>query len=114
MKRIAALCVTFAVLCMTSGLALLHCPFLVASDSSCCHRQVGHPKCPLSKSFDTCPYLALDAKVGTVDGKTIIAGALPLPVSVAHASVHDSTEVALVDWIAADVDLHLRNRVLLI
>jgi hypothetical protein len=47
---------------------LLNCPFLLAESSQrpCCPGEIPSNKCPLSKSFDTCPYVLSEAKIGLV------------------------------------------------
>jgi hypothetical protein len=54
-----------------SGVLLLNCPFLRSepSHSSCCPRDVP-AKCPLSKNFDTCPYVMTEAKIGFAENKS--------------------------------------------
>jgi hypothetical protein len=109
-----ACCVAFAILGMASGLALIYCPFLASSDHpSCCHNKYASKKCPLSNSFETCPYVPLDAKMGRANTK--VAGTPPpaIDLDVPVFSLR-SIETAPVAWIPSLTDLHIRIRVLLI
>jgi hypothetical protein len=63
-RTAVAYCVTIALLGMASEVALLHCPFLVASKHPpCCPAPNTPKKCPLSPSFETFPYRASDGKI---------------------------------------------------
>ena len=113
MRAAVAYCVAFAVLAMASGLALINCPFLVSSGhSSCCHNKYAPKKCPLSNSFDTCPYVPLDSKDTQPDAGLDTAH-LILPQNVL---LHSSLRLAgqPVAWTPSLSDLHIRIRVLLI
>lgn len=114
MRVAIACCVAFALLGMASGLALVNCPFLVSSDHpSCCHNKYAPKKCPLSNSFETCPYVPLDAKIDHGDAK--LTGTPPpaigLDLPVVSVGSMETTPVA---WIPSLTDLHIRIRVLLI
>jgi hypothetical protein len=109
-----ACCMAFALLGMASGLALINCPFLVSSDhASCCHNKYAPKKCPLSNSFETCPYVPLDAKME--HGNAKLAGTPP-PANHLDVVVFSlaTIEIVPVAWTPSLTDLHIRNRVLLI
>jgi len=98
---------------MASGLALINCPFLVSADHpSCCHNKYAPKKCPLSNSFETCPYVPLDSKDQQPD-TSIDTSHVILPLSILLDSFLrlDRLPVA---WTPSLTDLHIRIRVLLV
>jgi hypothetical protein len=98
---------------MASEVALLHCPFLVAPEHPCCPAPITPKKCPLSTSFDTCPYVARDSKIEQTEIRTL--GTPPPAIGLAVALVPSSRfEGELTVWAPSLTDLHIRIRVLLI
>ena len=108
-----ACCVAFALLGMASGLALINCPFIISSDHpSCCHNRYAPKKCPLSNSFETCPYVPLDSKDTQPDASLDAAHVvLPLNALLFPPLRMESRPVA---WSPSLTDLHIRIRVLLV
>jgi hypothetical protein len=98
---------------MASGLALINCPFVVSKDHpSCCHSKYSPKKCPLSNSFNTCPYVPLDSKDAQPDA-SLDTGHPGFPLNVLlHPSLR--LEGQPVDWTPSLTDLHIRIRVLLV
>src|SRR5271166_1369349 len=70
-RRVVAYCVAIAFLGMASGVALLHCPFLISAERPVCCHDTAPKKCPLSNSFETCPYVALDGNIEQTHGKIL-------------------------------------------
>jgi hypothetical protein len=112
-RSAVAYCIAIALLGMTSGLALVNCPFLVSAERpSCCHDTAPN-KCPLSKAFDTCPYVALDSKIEHPHGRILASPPAPLGVNEPLVSPL-RFEGKPVAWAPSLSDLHVRIRVLLI
>jgi hypothetical protein len=114
MRSAVAYCVAITFLGLASGLALLNCPFLISAEHpSCCHGNAAPKKCPLSTSFETCPYVAPDSKMEQRDGKVFAA---PSPAIVLSKAILPSVqfEGEPVAWTPSLTDLHIRIRVLLI
>jgi len=111
-RQFVACCVALAVLEIASGLALLHCPFLAVS-ASCCRGTSSSKKCPLSNSFESCPYVQQDAKIEPANGSIAI---LAMPALIVNAPVLPAIRMPAVpaQWTPALSGLHLRIRVLLI
>ena len=102
-----------AVLWLTSGLALLNCPFLVSAEHPVCCQEAAPKKCPLSSNFDTCPYIVLDGKIEHAKAKLL---AVPPVVAATIETALPSSPVdgQHVSWTPSRTDLHIRIRVLLI
>jgi hypothetical protein len=112
MRRLVAAYVAFSYLAISSGLALINCPFLSLSHSACCRGKVGPKKCPLSNSFETCPYVAPDSKVDPITTNT--AGTAPSGMVFAFFLPDACTGTTPSTWKPALTDLHLRIHILLI
>lgn len=113
MREAIAGCVALALLSIASGIALINCPFLVSDGHpACCHGKSTPRKCPLSSSFETCPYVPLDSKFEPADA----AVDMPPPVLAAHVLVSPPIQLESepVAWTPSLTDLHIRIRVLLI
>jgi hypothetical protein len=112
MRVVVTFCVMLAFSGISSGFALLDCPFLVSpSHSSCCHEQQAPKQCPLSSSFETCPLITPDGKV---EPPGHAAAAVPIVATGTPMFVPVSFALQPVSWQASQAGLHLRIRVLLI
>jgi len=94
-----------------SGVLLLNCPFLLSgkSHSPCCPREEP-TKCPLSKSFDTCPYVATESKIGPTENK-LVSIAPVSAVSIAVLVASTATDDLPATWTPSQTGLHVRIRV---
>lgn len=98
---------------MASGLALINCRFLVSSDRpSCCHNKYSPKKCPLSNSFDTCPYAPLDSKDTQPDVSLDTAHPYLALNELVNAALSPNIEPASCN--PSLTDLNVRIRVLLV
>jgi hypothetical protein len=112
-RRVVAYCVAITLLGMASGVALLNCPFLISAERPLCCHDTAPKKCPLSNSFETCPYVALDSNVEHAHGK--ILSTPPPAIGQYEAPFPLSRfEGEPVAWTPSLTDLHIRIRVLLI
>jgi hypothetical protein len=112
-----AYCVAIALLGMASQVALLNCPFLrTSAHPLCCHGTAAPTtpnKCPLSPTFDTCPYLALDSKIEKAEFQSL--GTPPPAIGFSISIVPSpSFEDEPTVWTPSLTDLHIRIHVLLI
>jgi|SRR5580693_9277381 hypothetical protein len=113
MRAAVAYCVEFALLAMASGLALVNCPFTVSSYyPSCCHNKYAPKKCPLSNSFETCPYVPLDSKDSQPNASLDTAHVVFPLNAMLYPSLRMESEPAA--WTPSLTDLHIRIRVLLV
>lgn len=105
--RIASLLVAI-LLTFGSGVLLLRCPFL--QHKSCCSREL--PKqCPLSKSIDSCPYVATESKAGLVEVK-FVTPSLPAVTTAAEPVLLVRNEEPPPSWQPSQIDRHILLRVL--
>jgi hypothetical protein len=113
-RAVVAYVVAIALLGMASEVALLHCPFLVVSAHPPCRpTPIAPKKCPLSPSFDTCPYVARDSNIKQTEIKTLgtPSPAIGIPVAIVLSPRFEDAPTA---WTPSLTDLHIRIRVLLI
>jgi hypothetical protein len=112
MRIAIAYCVMLVFSGISSGLALLNCPFLISPNhSSCCHEKAAPKQCPFSSSFDTCPLVTPDGKISPPQQA---AAAVAVPAAETSPFVPVGFAPQLADWKRSRTGLHLRICVLLI
>jgi len=112
MRSAIAYCVMLLFSGISSGFALLNCPFLISPNhSSCCHEKAAPKQCPLSSSFDTCPLVTPDGKINPPPHA---AGAIPVPAAETLVFVPALFAPQPTGWKPSQAALYLRIRVLLI